>query len=472
MERLHENTDRLALEAREMALARGLLKYTPEGRLSHLPFTLHPWTAPRSFLEGLYHLAPLFNRLYAAVTNDWDFLRAQLEPAARVDDFVQNMLASLPRQYVPKPQLFLSRNDFLPTGPDLAPRQVEINLIAAALGPSSQRVNEMHRVLYHESDLADRILPTAPGRLQVDLLARAWSLYGDPAARILFLVPDDETNIFEQVGMASSLTLEHGVPVLRCTLEELGREGQLREGDLWFRGRRVALAYFRVGYVPAHYRRPEAWRARRLLEESSAISVPSIAAQLANFKKIQQRLGVPGVLRRFLADDEARALETTFATMAHPLEKVSWQGREAPARELALAWPDGWVLKPQREGGRNNLFGRQMVEQLGRLSPAEAEAWVLMEFLRPVPFPCRRLVDGRIHNDPCVCEVGIYGGWLAAGDGLGEPLVNSVLGYLVRTKEHTVLEAGVVGGFASLDSIAVPPPESAADFPAAVDWAE
>ena len=50
--------------------------------------------------------------------------------------------------------------------------------------------------------------------------------------------------------------------------------------------------------------------------------------------------------------------------MAPPSEQVTWRGQRATARELALAHPDEWVLKPQREGGGNNLYGQDMVRRL------------------------------------------------------------------------------------------------------------
>ena len=340
-----------------------------------------------------------------------------------------------------------------PDGP--SPRQVEINMIAASLGPASQKVNELQRFLYREEPLSRRILPTRPGEEQVRVLHQAWQLFGDPEARVLFLLPPGERGVFDQLTLASALVIEHGVPLLRATMEELGREGELRGGDLWFRGRRVAMGYFRGGYAPPHYETSASWNARRLLEASSALSVPSIPAQLANMKRIQGLLTSPETLRRYLPAAEAEAVAATFVGMASPYETITWRGQRGVARDLALAHPDEWVLKPQREGGGNNLYGTEMVRRLETLRPEEDPAFLLMEFIRPAPFHSARLVENQLVEGPCLTEFGVYGAYLCDPGAVEAPRLDEDLGYLLRTKDQDSREGLVIGGFAALDVLAV-----------------
>lgn len=454
---LQESLSTRLREAREYALARGLLKYGARGEVVHLPFTVTPWRAPAAFVRHVRALTGSFNRLYARVTQDHDFLRAALEPAARTDSFVANMLSCLRDDGPSRPQLFMTRNDFMPLdtpgGP--SPRQVEINMIAASLGPASQKVNDLHRFLYREEDLGHRILPTRAGEEQVRVLHQAWKLFGDPQARILFLLPPGEKGVFDQLTLASALVVEHGVPMMRCTMEELGREGELKGGDLWFRGRRVAMGYFRGGYAPTHYTTEASWQARRLLEASTALSVPSIPAQLANMKMIQGLLTSPEVLGRYLPPAEAEAVASTFVAMPHPFDEISWRGQRGRARDLALANPEEWVLKPQREGGGNNLYGADMVRRLHELRPEEGPAFILMEYIRPAPFHSVRLVEDEAVEGPCLTEFGVYGAFLMEPGGVESPLLDEDLGYLLRTKDEGSREGLVIGGFAALDALAV-----------------
>lgn len=441
-----------AREALDIATALGLAASTPERQPVHLPFTLAPWQpGDLAFATEISGLAPAFGRLYAAVSADRDFLLRELRPAAEVDGFVAGMLGCLPEVPREKPRLLLLRNDFMVV--EGRPRQVEINLMAAALGPASEKVNRLHRYLYRECGGEIRILPTSPGSAQAAVLTEAWRLYGDESARVLFLQPADETNLFEQLDLAVRLAVDHGVPVARCTLEELGEEGRLAGDELWFRGRPVAVGYFRTGYAPSHYSRQAAWEARRLLEHSRAVSIPSVADQLANMKLVQHRLGRPEVLRRFLSGEEASRVEASFAVMAHPWEEVKWRGRTARALDLALECPECWVLKPQREGGRNNLYGEEMVAALRGLSRERSTAFILMEYLRPPTFRSVRLVAGGVREEECVAEYGSFGAVLF-GAGEGTPRFNQELGYLVRTKHHRAREGGVVSGYSAVDSLA------------------
>ena len=58
------------------------------------------------------------------------------------------------------------------------------------------------------------------------------------------------------------------------------------------------------GYEPGHYHSEREWDARLLMERSTAIKCPSIQYHLAGTKKVQQALAKPGVLKKFIADDQ------------------------------------------------------------------------------------------------------------------------------------------------------------------------
>lgn len=61
-------------------------------------------------------------------------------------------------------------------------------------------------------------------------------------------------------------------------------------------------------------------------------------------------------------------------------------GEEADAKQAeviaaAIASPDDFVLKPQREGGGNNLYGSELVERLQ--SGTDLAAYILMQKIKP-----------------------------------------------------------------------------------------
>ena len=96
------------------------------------------------------------------------------------------------------------------------------------------------------------------------------------------------------------------------TLEDIAREGRLREGHLAVGGEVAAITYLRAGYGPEDFQSEDAFRGRALIEASSTIAVPGLYAQLAGTKKVQQLLTGPGLLRKFLSPPEASRVVDVF----------------------------------------------------------------------------------------------------------------------------------------------------------------
>lgn len=179
----------------------------------------------------------------------------------------------------------------------------------------------------------------------------------------------------------------------------------------------VSLVYFRAGYTPSDYvfadgsqhdrvgsfgmdlpeasrdaelhqllRDNMAWRVRWAIERSRSIKCPSLGLHLAGAKAVQAAIARDGVLESLLTEAShdgvwaARAavlLRRCFAEQ-HLLDAklgMSSASRgqdvgtvcrtQCAAIEAALAC-DGrdWVLKPQREGGGNNLYRRALADTL------------------------------------------------------------------------------------------------------------
>lgn len=66
----------------------------------------------------------------------------------------------------------------------------------------------------------------------------------------------------------------------------------------------ISVVYYRCGYEPNQYHTKKEWDARLLIERSLAIKCPSIQYHLAGTKKVQQTLAKPGIVARFLKDEE------------------------------------------------------------------------------------------------------------------------------------------------------------------------
>ena len=114
--------------------------------------------------------------------------------------------------------------------------------------------------------------------------------------------------------------------------------------------------------------------------------------------------------------------------------------------------PEAYVLKPQREGGGNNIY-RDKIPGFLKSLPSEwhYNAYILMELIQPPPLTNSIIREGRVVTGGVVCELGVYGTIL--WDENGEILENDEAGWLLRTKGQGVDEGGVAAGFGCVDSV-------------------
>ncbi|KAG5872965.1 Glutathione synthetase, partial [Gonioctena quinquepunctata] len=152
---------------------------------------------------------------------------------------------------------------------------------------------------------------------------------------------------------------------------------------------------------------------------SKAIKCPNIQYHLVGQKKVQQALAKPGVLEMFLTDTKKiEAIREVFVG----LYGLEFDELGDQAVQMALNDPERYVMKPQREGGGNNVYGTDV-----------------RDFMKP--------------NPPSFCdmvsELGIF------GVVIGDPqkiILNKQVGHMVRTKAADSDEGGVIAGFGALDS--------------------
>jgi glutathione synthase len=279
-------------------------------------------------------------------------------------------------------------------------------------------------------------------------LGAAAAAHGAPGGVVVMVVQPGERNAFDQQWLQLRLWELHRVRTLRRTLAELAARGAVgADGRLGIDGCTASVVYFRAGYTPDDYPTEAEWAARELVERSDAAACPSVALQLAGSKKVQQDLAAPGVAERFAATPAEAALVRTFFAGLWALDALDADPAAAAAVADAIANPGGYVLKPQREGGGNNLYGAALAERLA--GGADLGALILMQRILPPVNRSVMLRLGAAAEADTLSELGVYGTFLRRGD---QVLLNREAGHLVRTKAATSDEGGVAAGFAVLDS--------------------
>lgn len=114
------------------------------------------------------------------------------------------------------------------------------------------------------------------------------------------------------------------------------------------------------------------------------------------------------------------------------------------AIQSALSDPNGYVLKPQREGGGNNFYKEEMAMRLQTMSREDLSAYILMERIVPIPQSASLIRIGNKITINTICELGVFGLLLRSGD--GRYVVNDYGGYLLRVKPVDADEGGVAAG--------------------------
>ena len=261
----------------------------------------------------------------------------------------------------------------------------------------------------------------------------------------------------------------HSIHVIRQTFDELAESAEVDASSRVLKIRHpvtnqaveISTVYFRAGYTPTDYPTETQFDTRLLLERSCAIKCPTIQLQLAGGKKVQQVLTKPGVLESFLLDS-TRSNGPDFTEGDVALLRDSWMGMWGLDEDgdegvkKARSAAEKLVLKPQREGGGNNVYKSSIPGFLDTLPSIEREAWVAMELIETPKGVKNYLVragsgsQGAVKTET-ISELGIFG-WALFGPG-AKNVKHEEAGWLVRTKGGESNEGGIAAGFSVLDSL-------------------
>eukprot|EP00538_Stauroneis_constricta_P000769 CAMPEP_0119558438 /NCGR_PEP_ID=MMETSP1352-20130426/10784_1 /TAXON_ID=265584 /ORGANISM="Stauroneis constricta, Strain CCMP1120" /LENGTH=523 /DNA_ID=CAMNT_0007605807 /DNA_START=387 /DNA_END=1958 /DNA_ORIENTATION=+ len=480
------------------------------------PMSLLPNAYPKQAFDKAQTLAAPFNQLVDRISRDPQFLMDTLGGGVSdADPYTAKLLQLYKEIYTgDSPNAFaasadrlgIQRSDYMlnKSHGDENPyelKQVELNTIAASFAGLAVNIAGLHRYLTQrfEGDIGEFLdvnrkivtdaststtssLSSAPGVPENPALTRipaamkvAFDRYSDRFGTssdklcILFVVQEGETNTVDQRMLEFGLWNDHKIPVIRKSLTRLATELNVDDstGAMSVDGKEVAVVYFRAGYAPTDY--PDGydgieWDARSRLEKSRAAKCPSLGYHLAGTKKVQQELARPGVVERFFpnsAEDQADIdnMRSAFAGLYSLGEDAT--SEDLVAVQEAMNGKEGqYVLKPQREGGGYNFYGKNLADKLkenttvkdGKVElGAKLGEYILMQRLFPPQQRAVLLRNGKVEGSgDSVSELGCYGTVVVTPD--GDVVHNEYAGFLLRTKFSNIDEGGVASGFATLSS--------------------
>ncbi|KAH7337277.1 hypothetical protein B0J17DRAFT_695669 [Rhizoctonia solani] len=507
-----EQRHELSSLAATWALSHGLVYFpvspTDRGSAIHAPFTLLPSPFPKGLFQRAQTLQKAYNILYSRIALDRTFLDAVMGDnggVSDVDSFTRELwkawksVRDLPNQQ--SRHLGLFRSDYMlhqDTRGDLDIKQVEFNTISSSFGPLSHQVSALHKYLATSTGYFGVSPHLDPSNFPenntrsglVEGLVAAHTAYNKSSTCILFVVQPNERNMFDQRWLEYELLDRHGIHVIRHTLETLSACATLDDHSSLLvkssnrstsRPFEISVVYFRATYTPDDFKSPTDWATRVLLEQSRAIKCPSLPLQLAGGKMIQAVLAAPGVLERFIGrtDEEKQwipqirnswmemwplasspqtsafisSLDTIGISDSTNPQPAAGHSGIARASELYSQL----VLKPQREGGGNNVYHESIPPFLKSIeaNSDEARAWIAMQLIQPPKSGNENYLvsagTAKAVKKDTVSELGVFGWSLFGGE--SSSLDEKTVGWLVRTKGRESDEGGVAVGYSVIDSL-------------------
>lgn len=428
---------------------------SPGVGIVHVPLALLPTAFSRPAFTQALDLAIHYNTLVDRVSQDSRFLHEALAQTRKADSFTARIMdiydKVLAEGITQDIQLGLHRSDYMLDMATGALLQVEMNTISSSFAGLGAVTSKLHRYLIGRfGQQLGLSIENVPDNSAADDFAeglgKAWLEYGDPNAAVLMIVHGNETNMYDQHWLSFKLYESFGAKVIRRTFAEVNAQAKLDDKRTLCVGEQpIAVVYYRSGYSPDDYLSEGDWDARLLMERSTAVKCPSISYHLVGAKKIQQELAKPGVLEQFLQDKEVVAkLRESFAG----LWSLEADGN-GQILEEAAAKPEGFVLKPQREGGGNNIYGKDVATTLKNLKQEELAGYILMQRIFPAVNDSYLVRDGVWRTAKIISELGIFGTYLRNGK---KEVLNKQAGHLVRSKVSDSDEGGVAAGYGVLDS--------------------
>ncbi|XP_045505135.1 glutathione synthetase-like isoform X2 [Colias croceus] len=451
-------------KAKDWALMHGVgmrdKKHFSKDSIQIAPFVLLPSPFPRTEFTKAIDLQPVLNELMHKVAHDDEFLEKTLQNALQVDDFTAKLydvwLKVREEGIAQSLSLGLFRSDYLMQQPDSNRiKQVEFNTVAASFGAITSNLPAMYRYVLRQLGHGELIKNMPENRALSGLcsgIIEAYDLFAVPSAVVIFVVEEVSYNICDQRFHEFEISEKRpDIMIYRKTLGEIYEETELNDKkQLILDGQPVAVVYYRSGYEPDQYPSTKEWDARLRVERSSAIKCPSIHYQLAGTKKVQQALAAPGVLETFMSEG---AMTSRVRDIFTGLYSLDFDDNGERAVEMALADAEKFVLKPQREGGGNNLYGADVKEALLRMRHSrERAAYILMERILPPLVSGYVVRPGATVPPPLsdlVSELGIFGVIIGNKDKI---YCNRQVGHMLRTKLADANEGGVAAGLGALDS--------------------
>lgn len=343
-------------------------------------------------------------------------------------DEMYNMLVKMRRtNRKTKPTLIYTRTDYLLDKAQIL-KQVEINTIAVSFVELNTRLNQIHATLHENVWLPENV----PKFVEMVTLTRNIFIRVNEYSDVVALLLDDNTgiqskNFFEKKNLMFELK-KKGVTMLHVTMQDIEKNGKFESDRFIYAGQNVFFVYLRHFYNYDHYDNCT-MHLRRQIENSDAITLPSIELQIVGLKMFQVIFKDKDVLKKYLSDTQISTIYEHF-------------GDFKSVKDYETGDEESYFLKCMREGG-NTIITENFKNYI-----AEPDRYFLMKKIDSITVRNRFYTENE--DSDMILELGILGAFVEYD---GDILLDEHSGFICRIKKKESIECGVTCNYGGLDTI-------------------
>ncbi|UJR34111.1 hypothetical protein I4U23_021518 [Adineta vaga] len=422
------NRNELNVECQQWALAHGFVQrcftLNDDSNVIPYPFTIYPSSYPRNEYEKARQIQYGINRLVQRLASNMNIMDSVLENLIDCDPFLKRLrqiydqIQQLPYQSIA--ETCIIRTDYMLQQMNTLPKRtqlrlIEINTIAIGLGAAAKLMYTWHKKFLTnvQSNLVSQLPENESQDLIIETLFESWKIYDNTKAIILFVIPEREFNIGDQ------MLIEQGLLSL----------------------------YQHSSLLVKHI-----WQAYIMLESSRAIKCPSLRYHLAGMKCFQLALTKESFLEEIFQEKEQ--FIDDMKDITEEMFTIEQAMNDPVIQQRILDKPESFYLKQSREGGGNVYCGPLLKERLEQILIAkQSKRYFLMSRIyAPIQQSLIRspTANGNIIEQQINSELGIFGSLISQNERI---LFERTGGYLLRSKPSMNIEGGIASGQGYIDSI-------------------
>ena len=444
-----------------------IIKKKDSNGVTHIPISLYPSPIVKSFFDKIEFYQIAFNKILDKLSRDQEYLEQILTPISEKDEFINKLLEISKKvstyEHKQKIQCGIFRNDYMVDKVKKFIYQIEYNTIAVSMFTMSDKLKQFYSFFskkYPEIyeryknkeiplDKKDAVPSFASSIIEA---IKLFSPENYNKTIIIFVVQENETNVFDQRPLENELYEKYQIISKRLTLNEIAKDCTVDDkGEIKYKDQIISLFYFRAGYHPLDYKDEESWKGRELIELSNAIKVPNINLFLTTLKIFQYELTKPEILKKYTNEDLISNDIIRFFTKIYYIRDMDKEKQKELYNEITSN-THSYIIKPQREGGGNNYYDDKILSLIPKDDSEPSDELlnsIIMERIEPPEYETLKLVDEKVVLSTIISEFSVYGVIISSDEKTYN--VNKSVSFLVRSKDKNENEGGVMHGSGCVD---------------------